>query len=495
MVKSNMNNGIDTLNAEGERLHSNCTELVDNNLKIKVPETTIEKPKLIYRVSQVPPLHLLIISALQHCLLNVGSPLSVTILVSEVVCAQKDDSYKTQILSASFFMTGLATIVMTTVGVRLPIFQGPAPSYIVPLLFMATLPEWKCPPMFKEYRDDNTSVLMAYVGNGTKIPGREFIELRLSQLSGSLMLAGGLHFIIGVTGLVGIVIRFIGPLTIVSTVTLLALSFHKVAITLSESNWWIASLTFICNVVLALYLAKRPAPIPMWSPARGFYILWFPLHQIFSVLISLVVGWIFSAILTEAGTMSDDPNSNQRFARTDSRLNIVEESDWFIFPYPGRFCSFSFSFGGFVCFIMATIASVLDSIGDYKATARIAKVQQPPRYVYNRGLAVEGLMSILSGAMGCCHATFSYSPNIGTMGMTRVIGLWSGCRAVMGMEWVQGCYGYGVGAGLLGLWSGCRAVMVMEWVQGCYGYGVGAGLLGLWSECRAVMGMEWVQGC
>ncbi|KAH9520303.1 hypothetical protein Btru_060449 [Bulinus truncatus] len=400
--------------------NSNFTELVDN-LKIKVPETTIEKPKLIYRVSQVPPLHLLIISGLQHCLINIGSPLTITVLVSEVVCAQKDDYIKTQILSSSLFMIGLSTVVMTVIGVRLPIFQGPSSAYLIPLFFMSTLPEWKCPPMFKEYREDNTTVLMADVGNGTTVPAREFILQKLSQLSGSLMLAGGLHFIIGVTGLVGILIRFIGPLTVVPTVTLLGLNFYKVVITLSDSNWLIFAMTFTCNLVLALYLAKRPAPIPMWSRQRGFYILWFPLHQIFSVLISIIISWIFSVILTEAGTMSDDPNSKQRFARTDSRFYIVRESDWFTFPYPGQFGGFSFSFGGFVCFFMATMASVLDSVGDYKATARIVRVKQPPRYVYNRGLAVEGLMSLLSGAMGCCHATMSYSSNVGIMGLTKIV--------------------------------------------------------------------------
>jgi|JYMV01.1.fsa_nt_gi hypothetical protein len=28
---------------------------------------------------------------------------------------------------------------------RLPVFQGPTPAYIIPILALASLPEWKCP--------------------------------------------------------------------------------------------------------------------------------------------------------------------------------------------------------------------------------------------------------------------------------------------------------------------------------------------------------------
>ena len=53
------------------------------------------------------------------------------------------------------------------------------------------------------------------------------------------------------------------------------------------------------------------------------------------MLLSCIIGWGLSGILTAVGAFSDDPNSNDFFARTDSRLEVIKETDWFIFPYPG----------------------------------------------------------------------------------------------------------------------------------------------------------------
>ncbi|KAH9520297.1 hypothetical protein Btru_060442 [Bulinus truncatus] len=314
-----------------------------------------------------------------------------------------------------FLMIGISTFMMSTFGVRLPVFQGPASTYLIPLIAMSSLPEWKCPATFREMRDDNTTVLMMRTGNGTIIPARDVIESKISQLSGSLMLAGGLHFLIGATGLVGVLIRFIGPITIVPAITFVGLFIYEVNVKLCQANWLVAAIT--CAVNLILSLSKRQTPIPMWNRKKGFHILWFPFHKVFSVLLSIIIGWIFSAILTEAGAISDDPKSIARFARTDSRLYIVKESDWFTFPYPEKYGGYAFSLGAF----MATIASVLDSIGDYNAVARISRVPPPPKYVFNRGIAVEGLMSFISGSLGCCHATVSYGGNIGAMAITRVV--------------------------------------------------------------------------
>ena len=82
------------------------------------------------------------------------------------------------------------------------------------------------------------------------------------------------------------------------------------------------------------------------------------------VLIATVIGWLVSAILTMSGVFSSDPKATDFYARTDSRLFIVKDTDWFIFPYPGmrliRLCfsinlnlkkSFSFVLIQNICFI------------------------------------------------------------------------------------------------------------------------------------------------
>ncbi|XP_035824292.1 solute carrier family 23 member 2-like [Aplysia californica] len=161
-------------------------------------------------------------------------------------------------------------------------------------------------------------------------------------------------------------------------------------------------------------------PIPMWTPKKGFHVVRQPVQQIFALLISIVVGCLLSYILTECGVLTDDKDSKQYNARTDARIDTLHKTAWFIFPYPGQFGVPSFHLGALITFLVATILSVLDSIGDYNATAKVAFAPPPPLYAINRGVAVEGAMSILSGGMGCAHATVSYGENIGAIGLSKV---------------------------------------------------------------------------
>lgn len=68
----------------------------------------------------------------------------------------------------------------------------------------------------------------------------------------------------------------------------------------------------------------------------------------------------------------------------------------------------------------ATFVSILDSVGDYYACARICAVSPPPTHAVNRGIAIEGLLSFVAGSTGVGHATTSYGPNLGALGLTKV---------------------------------------------------------------------------
>lgn len=377
--------------------------------------------RLIYRLSQAPPIHLTLFFALQQSMLGVSYALTVTLLVIELVCARDDNDTKTRIMSATFLMVGISTFAMSTIGVRLPIFQGPAVSYIVPLLALKSLPEWQCPTqeqLADHYRDSSLNV--STLANGNYPVPESWIVEKIQQLSGSLMAGGVLHCLIGLTGLVGFIMRFIGPITIVPAIVLIGLFVYKVAVEFSETFWGIAVLTSGMSVILALYLGKRSTPIPAWNTERGFHIRWYPLHQVFAILISIIIGWGVTAILTYFNVISDDKDSKQFYARTDTRNSIITEAPWIAFPYPGQFGAPSFHAGAFITFFISTIMSVLDSLGDYSACARACYVPQPPAFAFNRGIAVEGFMSTLAGATGACHATVSFGGNIGAIGLTKV---------------------------------------------------------------------------
>uniref|UniRef100_A0A0B7BD87 SLC26A/SulP transporter domain-containing protein n=1 Tax=Arion vulgaris TaxID=1028688 RepID=A0A0B7BD87_9EUPU len=417
---TNRNDNPKLLNEREQEKETSYSTVVDNEV---IVEMVTEKTKpLIYKISEIPPISLLLLFAMQQSLLAIANPLSNAVIVAEVVCASNDDAIKAKLLSATLLMTGLATFLMPTVGVRLPIFQGPAVSYMIPLVSLMTLAEWKCPQTFEGIDPEtNTTIMLTKIGNGTIVPMTDIILSKISQLSGSLMAAGILHFLIGFTGFVGIIIRYVGPVTVVPTVILVGLQVKRIAVKFSETNWTVAVITAGSSLLFSLFLSNRKTPIPLWSKKQGFHILWYPLHQVFSILLGILIGWSISAIMTVYGALSDDPRSKSFMARTDARSHVIAESNWLILPYPGMFGMVTFSLGGFISFFVATILSVLDSIGDYNACARTARVPPPPAYAFNRGIAIEGLVSFLGGTLGCCHATSSYGGNIGAMGITRVM--------------------------------------------------------------------------
>ncbi|KAJ8313503.1 hypothetical protein KUTeg_008064 [Tegillarca granosa] len=204
-------------------------------------------------------------------------------------------------------------------------------------------------------------------------------------MQGSLILAGAIHSLIGVTGIVGFLMR-----------------------------------TAIMAIILSMYLCKRKVPIPIWTRKNGFQIIWYPLHQVLSLLLSVIFGWILSAILTHFNLISSDPKSPESFARTDSRSDAITSAHRFYLPYPGQFGLPSFNIGMFCAFLIGSIMSVIDSICDYHACAATCKVPAPPGLAINRGIAIEGFCSAISGTVGCGHATSTFGNNIGAIAVTKV---------------------------------------------------------------------------
>ena len=70
--------------------------------------------------------------------------------------------------------------------------------------------------------------------------------------------------------------------------------------------------------------------------------------------------------------------------------------------------------------LAATVSTIVESIGDYYATARACCVPPPPRHAVNRGIAMEGFGSVICGLLGAAHATTSYSSTVGFVPLTGV---------------------------------------------------------------------------
>jgi nucleobase transporter 1/2 len=99
----------------------------------------------------------------------------------------------------------------------------------------------------------------------------------------------------------------------------------------------------------------------------------------------------------------------------------IKSDGYFNCPfYSVPFGTPTYSLAGYMGMMAATISSIFESVGDYFVAARLSEVSSPPPHAINRGIAIEGLSSIISGLMGPGHATTSYSNNIGIIGITKV---------------------------------------------------------------------------
>lgn len=89
------------------------------------------------------------------------------------------------------------------------------------------------------------------------------------------------------------------------------------------------------------------------------------------------------------------------------------------------------SLAGFFGMFLATMSSILESMGDYYAAARVSGAPPPPQHAVNRGIAIEGLSSVISGMIGAGHATTSYSGNVAAIAVTRVGFHWLSLKRVI----------------------------------------------------------------
>ena len=88
--------------------------------------------------------------------------------------------------------------------------------------------------------------------------------------------------------------------------------------------------------------------------------------------------------------------------------------------FSGQWGTPTVSAAGVFGMLAGVLASIIESVGDYYACARLAGAPPPPTHALNRGIGMEGIGCLLAGAFGTGNGTTSYSENIGAIGITKV---------------------------------------------------------------------------
>ncbi|XP_064199009.1 xan_ur_permease domain-containing protein isoform X1 [Anguilla rostrata] len=407
MAPEKKSNGLDNYAFSIEGVEHFCDGKGGQGL---VQSETDRRRKLVYCVTDVPPWYLCIILGIQHCLTAFGGILAIPLILSQGLCLQHDGLTQSHLISTIFFVSGICTLLQVTFGVRLPILQGGTFTFLAPSMAMLSMPEWKCPAWTQNASLVNTSSPV-------------FIEVwqsRMRELQGSIMVASCLQILVGFSGLIGLFMRFIGPLTIAPTISLIGLSLFDSAGINAGNHWGISAMTTALIVAFSQYLRHIAVPFPSYSKAKRFHTSRMYIFQILPVLLGITLSWLICYLLTIYDVLPSDPEQYGHMARTDLKGDVLGQAPWFRFPYPGQWGLPTVSLAGVFGIMAGVVSSMVESVGDYHACARLSGAPPPPKHAINRGVGMEGIGCLLAGAWGTGNGTTSYSENVGALGITRV---------------------------------------------------------------------------
>ncbi|XP_062990741.1 solute carrier family 23 member 1-like [Elgaria multicarinata webbii] len=369
-----------------------------------------DRSRIAYTVTEIPPWYLCIFLGIQHYLTALGGLVAIPLILSKSLCLEHDVLAQSHLISTIFFVSGICTLLQVFFGVRLPILQGGTFAFLTPTVAMLSLPNWKCPAWTQ-----NATLVEANFTDFTEV-----WQTRMREVQGAIMVASCFQIFVGFSGLIGFLMRFIGPLTIAPTIALVALPLFESAGEDAGKHWGIAAITIFFIVLFSQYLKNVPVLLPSYKKSKKCHFSKIYIFQIFPVLFGLTISWLLCLVLTVTNVFPSNPDGYGYFARTDSKGDVLSKAPWFRFPYPGQWGVPTISVAGVFGIIAGVISSMVESVGDYYACARLSGAPPPPNHAINRGIGVEGIGCLLAGAWGTGNGTTSYSENVGALGITRV---------------------------------------------------------------------------
>ncbi|XP_076095874.1 solute carrier family 23 member 2-like isoform X4 [Mytilus galloprovincialis] len=386
---------------------------------------------LQYKVEDNPTWITTVFLAFQHYLMLLSSNLATPGLVAITICAQGDVEVASILLGNMLFACGICTVIQFFFGVRLPIVQCPQYAYVVPAIVLTSFDEWKCPDISVASSNASNVVISNFtLGNFTDINDQPYWQQRLNMITGSLMVASVFEIILGASGILTILLRFIGPLTVAPTIMMMGLGVLQPGYELAGSHWGIAFGTMAMIVMLSECIPKFNVSLPCHiiltakqeacTKKQIHKKTEIVAHKMFSVIISVSVMWLLCYILTITDVFPDGEDVYGYHARTDVRDKQLKTAPWFSFPYPGKFGMPTFNSGLLIAFIGGVFTSTIESIGDYYTCARIAGAVPPPPSAVNRGILIEGIDCIIAASVGAGFGVTSCSQNIGAISLTKV---------------------------------------------------------------------------
>jgi xanthine/uracil permease len=131
--------------------------------------------------------------------------------------------------------------------------------------------------------------------------------------------------------------------------------------------------------------------------------------------LAILTGWAIATIISLLGIVEAGHPAYVDWGK-------VAAAPWIsikpILPFKWGFPQFKIAL--ILAMVAAYLASMIESIGDYYAAARISEAPTPTGSMISRGLGTEGIGCLIAGLLQTCNGSTTYSENIGAIGLTRV---------------------------------------------------------------------------
>jgi len=343
-------------------------------------EDAAKKHWIVYPIGSKPAWPLAVLLGIQQYLTMFGATVLIPFIVGGAMQMPQDQL--ALLISTIFFTSGLCTLIQQSpLGNRLPVVQGGTFSFLGPTFAIIGL------VAAKEVSGD--------------LP---LWQLQVQEIAGAIMIASVVEIVLGYTGIMGQVRKLISPIVIGPTIAMIGLALFGIGAPWMATNWIISLITLLALILYSQVFSIR---------SRVFLL--------FPVLLAIATGWIAALIGTVTGLI---PEGNA--ANLAGKLGLVGSASWISFqpmvPFKWGLPDFGSAtlWAGVFGMLAGYLASMIESIGDYYACARISEAPVPTGRMISRGLGAEGLGCLVAGILQTCNGTTTYSENIGSIGLTKV---------------------------------------------------------------------------
>ncbi|GAB4848799.1 Nucleobase-ascorbate transporter 11 [Ancistrocladus abbreviatus] len=335
--------------------------------------------------------------SIQHYLSLAGSLVFIPLIMVPAMGGTDKDT--ANVISTMLLVSGITTILHSYFGTRLPLVQGSSFVYLAPALIIANSAELR------------------------NLAEHKFRRI-MRELQGAIIIGSIFQSILGFSGLMSLLLRWINPIVVASTVVAVGLAFFSYGFPQAGSCVEISVPQILLVLIFTLYL-------------RGISISGHRIFRIYAVPLSVVIIWAYAFFLTAGGAYNYKgcspyiPTSNilldscrkhsytMRHCRTDVS-NAWQTSAWVRIPYPLQWGLPVFQLRTSMIMIIVSLVSSVDSVGTYHLTSLQANSKPPTPGIVSRGIGIEGFCSILAGLWGTGTGSTTLTENVHTINVTKV---------------------------------------------------------------------------